>query len=75
MSRNFQVVSMCRKGNGGLARQMQQGGRVLADRIHQHRPRRLRRDLPQDVDAFGFQLIQMRWARVHHAIRCSAITA
>jgi hypothetical protein len=60
ISRNFQVVSTCRKGKGGLAgieglhRQMQHDRRILADRIEHHRLAEGRRDLAEDMDRFGF---------------------
>ncbi len=51
----------------GLLRQAQHHGRILADRIQHHRAFALGHHLAQDVDAFGFQALQvgqvdgMRW--------------
>ena len=73
MSRNFQVVSMCSSGNGGLAGQKALRARcsstveVLADRIEQHRLAELRRGLAEDVDALGLEQLQMRNERGHAA--------
>ena len=66
ISRNFQPVSTCSSGNGGLAgverlhRQMQHHRRILADRIQHHRRAAFRHHLADDVDAFVFQAAQMR---------------
>ena len=43
-----------------LAGEMQQDGRVLADRVEHHRTLELGHDLTHDVDGFGFQLLEMR---------------
>src|SRR5579883_1363217 len=43
-----------------LARQVQQNRRILADRVEQHRAFRLGHRFPHDVDAFGFQRVEMR---------------
>ena len=48
-----------RPGMEGLLRQPQQDRRVLADRVQHHRPLELRRHLPQDVDALGFEQTKM----------------
>jgi hypothetical protein len=69
MSRNFQVVSMCSSGNGGLARQVQQHRRVLADRIEHDRQSRLRCHLAQDVDALRLERLQVRRMRYRHHLR------
>ena len=65
MSRNFQVVSTCISGNGGgagmegLPRQMQHHRGILADRIEHHRVAALGGDFADDVDAFGFEPLEM----------------
>lgn len=43
-----------------LAREMQQNGRVLADRIHQHGLAELGRSLAENMDALRFEEIEMR---------------
>ena len=43
-----------------LTSQMKQHGRVLADRVQHHRAFELRHDLADNVDRFGFELLQMR---------------
>ena len=66
MALNFQVVSTCRSGKGGLRRieclhrQMQHHRRILADGIEHHGMVALRHDLAHDLDAFGLQPLQMR---------------
>jgi len=66
MALNFQVVSTCRSGKGGRAgveglyRQPQHHRRILADGIEHHRAFALGGDLPQDVDALGFQPLEVR---------------
>ena len=50
-----------------LARQMQQDGGVLADRIEQHRAAELRGGLAEDVDALGLQQVEMAQRRGHAA--------
>ncbi len=66
ISRNFQVVSMCSSGNGGLRRierlqrQMQEDRGILADGIEQHRIVGFGDRLADDVDAFGLELREMR---------------
>ena len=68
ISRNFQVVSTCSNGNGGragierLQRQVQHHRAVLADRVEHHRPLALGDDLAHDVDALGFEPLQVRQA-------------
>src|ERR1700720_1917791 len=65
ISRNFQVVSTCSRGNGGFAgmkslhRQMQQHRGVLADRIEHHRLAELGRHLAHDINAFGLETLQV----------------
>jgi hypothetical protein len=65
MSRNFQVVSIWSAANGdfgrmkGFSAQMQQDARILADRIHQHRPIEGHSRFPQDDDGFCLQIGQM----------------
>jgi anti-sigma factor RsiW len=64
MSWNFQVVSTCSSGNGGLpdkglARQVQHDRAVLADGIQHHRLVGLCDDLAHDVDALGLQPLQV----------------
>ena len=49
-----------RTGEERLAGEMQQDGRVLADRVEHHRTLELGHDLTHDVDGFGFQLLEMR---------------
>jgi hypothetical protein len=44
----------------GLHRQMQHDGAVLSDGIEHHGRLGLGRDFPHDVDAFGFEPLQMR---------------
>ena len=74
MSRNFQVVSTCSSGNGGFAGQNALRARcsstveVLADGIEQHRRAELRRGLAEDVDALGFEQLEMRGERGHAAL-------
>jgi hypothetical protein len=58
---------MCKSGNGGLAGKMQQDGRILADRVHQHRLAELRGGLAEDVDRLGFQQVEMGNASRHDA--------
>ena len=48
-----------RRGVEGLARQVQHDGAVLAHRIEHHRLFRLRHHFTQDVDALGFESLQM----------------
>jgi len=43
----------------GLARQMQQHRRVLADGVEQHGTLELGRHLTEDVDALGLELLQV----------------
>jgi len=43
----------------GLARQMQQDGRVLADGVEQHRLAELRCGLAEDVDGLRFEQLQV----------------
>ena len=43
----------------GLEQQVQQHRTVLADRIQQHRVAELGRHLAHDVDAFGFELVEV----------------
>ncbi|MNL21692.1 hypothetical protein D3C87_1429950 [compost metagenome] len=47
-------------GIEGLACQMQQDARILADRIHHHRPLKAGRHLAQNLDALGLEGLQMR---------------
>src|SRR4029079_18962528 len=47
--------------------QMQQHGRILADGIEQHGATELRRRLAEDVDALGFEQLEMRGQRGHAA--------
>ena len=46
-------------GMKGLARQMQHHRRVLADGIEHHRLGAFGRDLADDVDRFGLELVEM----------------
>ncbi len=65
ISRNFQVVSTCRSGNGGLRRierlhrQMQHHRRILADGIEHHRIGELGRHLAHDVDALRLEALEV----------------
>ena len=43
----------------GLAREVQQDARILADRVHQHRVAELGGDLAQDRHRLGFETAQM----------------
>src|SRR5262249_32156357 len=43
----------------GFLRQVQHDGAVLADRIKEDRPLGLRGDFPEDLDALGFELLEM----------------
>ena len=43
----------------GLMRQVQHHGRILADGVQHHRVFELGRDLSNDVDALGFQLLEV----------------
>ena len=52
-------------GKERLARQVQEDGGVLADRIEQHRLAELRRRLAEDVDALGLEQIEVGDRRVH----------
>ncbi len=56
-------------GVEGLARQMQQHGRILADRIEHHRTLEFGGDFAEDVDGFVFEGFQMR---VERRLGCSA---
>ena len=62
-------------GVEGLAGEVQEHGRVLADRIEQHRTLELRSHLADDVDAFGFELLQVGERVARHRLvrlkRCS----
>ena len=49
----------------GLHRQMQQDGRILADRIEHHRIGESRRDLAENMDRFGFKPLEMRQVLGH----------
>ena len=60
MSRNFQVVSTCRRGRGAagrerLPREVEKDRGVLADRVEEDRIAGLCRRLAKDVDALGFE--------------------
>ena len=65
ISRNFQVVSTCISGNGGgagmkgLPRQVQHHRGILADRIEHHRIAALGGDFADDVDALGFEPLEV----------------
>ncbi len=65
ISRNFQRRVDMQHGKGqrrgikGLQGEMQQDGRILADRIQQHRALELCRDLAKNMDALGFKPIEM----------------
>src|SRR5665648_1060292 len=52
-------------------RQMQQDGGVLTDGIEQHGVTELRRRLAEDMDALGFEELQMRGERGHAAFSFS----
>jgi hypothetical protein len=73
MSRNFQVVSTCSSGKRrrrrveGLASQVQHHGAVLADRIQHHRAVGLGHHLAHDVDALGFEALQVGQAAATQA--------
>ena len=47
------------RGEERLLRQMQHHGGILADRIEHHRALGLGDDFAQDVDALGFEALQM----------------
>jgi hypothetical protein len=47
-----------RSGMEGLAREVEEDGGVLADRVEEHRPLQLGGRLAQDEDAFGLELAQ-----------------
>jgi hypothetical protein len=53
-----------------LDQQVQQYRAVLADRVQHHRIAELGRDLAQDVDAFGFEAIEVgkRLGFWHHCV-------
>src|SRR5262249_39290694 len=52
----------------GFPREVQQDGRVLADRIEQNGIAELRRSLAEDMDALGLEQLEMRGERGHAAI-------
>jgi hypothetical protein len=56
------------RGPEGFARKMQENRRVLADGVEQHGRAELRRGLAEDVDALGFEQLQMRSERCHAAL-------
>jgi hypothetical protein len=70
ISRNFQRVSTCSSGNGGgpdakaFWRQVQHHAAVLADGVEHHRVVGLGDHLAHDVDALGFEALQVGQAFV-----------
>ena len=64
ISRNFQVVSMCRTGKGtwpganAFGGQVQQDRGVLADAVEHHRATERSRGLAQDVDRLGLEGVE-----------------
>jgi hypothetical protein len=46
-------------GKERLAGQMQQNGRILADRVHHHRPLEARRDFAEDFDTLGLEGLEV----------------
>ena len=57
----------------GLPRLVEHDGAVLPDGIQHHRLFALRRHLPDDVDALGFQMIQMRFLLHGRPLRSARI--